>query len=901
MAACDPYIYTYTKACPYPNYGHNFTSVTPPKPHLDLSTHFLQGIFGTSRFSEILNACLIIVIAVAVFIFVILPIARIVLDILDYRRLRNRKLVFLELTPPALSVKTPLATIQFCNAVHGLLSASTHASRFLRRKNIMAMELATPGLGGIRFIAPIDPDDEPVFRMHMASYLKTVRVAEVEDYLPDDLLEQDVDIADFKQIGNLGYSLAEHIALEQHDPMGQIAGAMTKSLPEEVIAYQLVFSPASRRVAAKIQAKLMHGQDPGMHREWWHYPFIILLKLVKVVLSIFVSLLELIGDEITGNRASRPKPNGYSPQPVHPMTQHVIKDVHAKLAQPLFDVSIRALVIGDKTGQRMQGLTNSLYQFNVPGYQGLRERRRFPRKYTKPYRLNAFRYRLPTMLSSNANVLAASEVAALYHFPYGETSQTEDMVSSVAKTLPAPLSMKRHADAADYDVMLGMNHHHGSDTVIGLSAKEREKHVYLLGGTGNGKTTMLEYAIVQDIRSGKGVALIDPHGDAAQKLLRYIPKSRLNDVVYLNPIDIKHPIGINLLELPEGLDEDDLLIEKERVTEAVISVMRKVFADDDANAHRIEAMLRNAIQTAFTIEGATLFTILKLFRNAEYRNAVVAKLEDEYLKDFWREEFGQAGNMQRVSMSKGVNHRIDRFRSSAPASRMLDQVKSTISFEDIIDSGKILICNFSTDMGEDTSTLFGTTVLAKLKIAAERRARLPEDERKPFYVYVDEFQNFATTPFLKMLSASRKYKLFLTLAQQTTAQQEEQRLTEAILANVSTIVCFSLGSPADEKLLLQRFTPYIEKGALTNLPAYNFYIRVKAEEPMEPTSGETTVLPKEQASQEQAERVVAASRLNYATTYVKPKPQVKQQPPEGQSKQAKAVVNKPLKHKKKKS
>ncbi len=412
---------------------------------------------------------------------------------------------------------------------------------------------------------------------------------------------------------------------------------------------------------------------------------------------------------------------------------------------------------------------------------------------------------------------------------------------------------------------------------------------------------MLEYALLQDINNGKGVAFIDPHGDAAQKLLGFIPKHRLNDVVYLNPVDIKYPIGINLLELPEGLDEDDLLIEKERVTEAVISVLRKVFADDEANAHRIEAMLRNAIQTAFTVPNATLFTVLKLFRNAEYRKAVVDKLEDEYLKDFWREEFGMAGNMQRVSMSKGVTHRIDRFRSSAPASRMLDQVKSTISFEDIIDSGKILICNFSLDMGEDTSTLFGTTVLAKLKIAAERRSRLPEEQRRPFYIYVDEFQNFATTPFVKMLSSSRKYKLFLSLAQQSTAQQEDQRLTEAILANVSTIVCFSLGSPADERLLLQRFTPHIDKGALTNLAAYNFYIRVKAEQPMEPTSGETIVLPSEQGTAEQAEAVRAASRNNYATMYVKPKPKPKlSQPSKNQPQTTKAIIKKPLKHKKKK-
>jgi hypothetical protein len=314
-----------------------------------------------------------------------------------------------------------------------------------------------------------------------------------------------------------------------------------------------------------------------------------------------------------------------------------------------------------------------------------------------------------------------------------------------------------------------------------------------------------------------------------------------------------------------------------------VSVLRKVFADDDANAHRIEAMLRNTIRTAFTTEAPTLFTCLELLRNTEYRNKVVAKLTDSHLKDFWREEFGKAGDMQRVSMGKGLTSRLDRFDSSQFVKRMMSQVNSTISFEDIIDSGKILICNFSTDMGEDTSTLFGTTVLAKLKIAAERRSTQPEAERKPFYVYVDEFQNFATTPFVKMLSASRKYKLFLTIAEQSTAQQEEQRLTEAILANVSTIVCFGLGSTADERLLVGRFEPWLKQGDLLNQPAYNFYVRVKAEEPMEPVSGETIVLPPEQASEDRALAAITASRQNYAVEWKKivakeNKSQLKQSP-----------------------
>jgi hypothetical protein len=311
------------------------------------------------------------------------------------------------------------------------------------------------------------------------------------------------------------------------------------------------------------------------------------------------------------------------------------------------------------------------------------------------------------------------------------------------------------------------------------------------------------------------------------------------------------------------------LLEKGRVTSAVVSVMRKVFSDDEANAHRIEAVLRNAVHTALTVEGATLFTVLKLLRNEKFRKDVVSRLDDEDLKDFWREEIGQAGDMQMVSMTKGVTQRIDRFNISAPAKRMLSQSKSTINFEDIMDSGKILICNLG-DLEEDETSLFGTTILAKLKMAAERRARMPEDERRPFYVYVDEFQNFATKPFVKMLSSSRKYKFFLTIAEQSTKQQEDDRLTEAILSNVSTAVCFRTGSYDDEVLMLHRFEPFLKEGDISNLPTYNFYVRIQAQDSIEPMSGKTIVLPREEASDEIAAAVVKASQETYAPAYTKP-------------------------------
>lgn len=313
---------------------------------------------------------------------------------------------------------------------------------------------------------------------------------------------------------------------------------------------------------------------------------------------------------------------------------------------------------------------------------------------------------------------------------------------------------------------LGVNKHHGTDTPIGLTADERQRHLYIIGGTGNGKTTMMEYAIIQDIKNGKGVAAIDPHGDSARKILKYIPEERIKDVIYLNPRDLDYPIGLNLLELPEGLEGSELEHEKDRVAEAVISVPHKVFDDNEVSPYRIDRVLHIAIHTAFTVEDPTLFTVLRLLTDASYRKKVTKNLQDESLKRYWKEELGKAGEFQRVKISGGPISFIERYERSVAARRMLEQPKSTIDFDDILNSNKILICNFSKGrLGEDTSTLFGVTTLAKLQLAAWHRDEIEEDERTPFYLYVDEFQLFATKSFMGLFSEARKYKLFVTIAQ----------------------------------------------------------------------------------------------------------------------------------------
>ena len=676
---------------------------------------------------------------------------------------------------------------------------------------------------------------------------------------------------ELKEHGHYVFPLILTSAFDQHDPLSYVTSAMTKLNDGEQITVQLVISPVKLRETSALARKILSNEDilstvGARHLIW-------LQRISDLINGAIWAAVDLT-TEVYHGTASRAyttrtddRDRAFQMQvskrqrPARTLSAlelELMESMHHKVTQPLFQVNLRILTAGPNAKDHIQTIRSTLDGYSVPLYQSLKAKMRLPIIHKHRHKLADGR--LPVLSRRGSLILSASEIASLYHFPSSKISQTDNLIMSLSKTLPAPVSLKSGRKLA---VLLGENQHHGTVTLIGLTEAERERHVYVVGGTGNGKTTLLMYSIVQDIRNGKGIAIIDPHGDLADTLLCHIPEDRIKDVIYMNPDDLSYPIGVNLLELPEGLEGDDLLREKDIITESTISVLRKIFSDDDSGGHRIEYVLRNTIQTALTLENSTLFTIFELLNNPVYRRDVLKTLEDKNLKNFWKNELGKAGDFQRVKMVAGITAKIGRFLFSGSAKRVLEQEKSTINFDDILD-GKILICNFSKGiLGEDTSTLFGTMVLAKLQLASLRRARIGAGSRLPFYLYVDEFQNFATISFVQMLSEARKYKLFLTMAEQSTSQQNEQRLVDIILANVGTVVCFRSGSPADERLVLPLFTPFIKQGEIANLPAYSYYVRISAVHAQEPMSGVTIII-EDAGSKSIAKRVMQSSRELYA-------------------------------------
>lgn len=429
-----------------------------------------------------------------------------------------------------------------------------------------------------------------------------------------------------------------------------------------------------------------------------------------------------------------------------------------------------------------------------------------------------------------------------------------------SRELPAPLSLKQTTEC---DLYFAKNTYGGTETKIGLTIEERRRHMYILGATGTGKSTMLLSMIKQDIEHGKGLSVIDPHGDLIEQILSVIPKERIPDVVYFNPDDISYPMGINLLELTPGLSSEDAIREKEFIAESIISVFHKIYSEKYSGP-RMEYILRNTIHTAFTVTDATLFTLYKLLINTNFRKGVVRGLTDENLKDFWKYEFAKAGDYQKVSMISPITNKIGRFLFSPTAKRILEQGKSTVNFDSILNDGKILLCNLSKGkIGEDNSSVFGVLIMAKIQLAALKRARMKQEDRKDFYLYVDEFQNFATPAFAQILSEARKYRLGAILAHQTTSQLEDSSLVNVTLANTGTVICFRTANPEDERMILPQFRPYVEQGEIASLPSFHFYMRLGAMNPEEPFSGVTTPV-RIEYSQNRIDKVIESSRKLYA-------------------------------------
>lgn len=351
---------------------------------------------------------------------------------------------------------------------------------------------------------------------------------------------------------------------------------------------------------------------------------------------------------------------------------------------------------------------------------------------------------------------------------------------------------------------------------FGIKKDDRRRHMYVIGKTGMGKTTLLENMVLADIYAGHGCCYIDPHGDTAEKLIDYIPEWRLKDVVYFNPSDMEFPMGFNILE-----SVDPTM--KHLVAAGMMGVFKKIW--ENVWSARMEYILNNTILALLDNPGTTLLDINRMLSDKEYRSKLIDNVQDPIVKQFWIKEFGAYQDKFATEAVAPIQNKVGQFLSATIVRNIVAQPTSTLRPREIMDSQKIFIVNLSKGrIGEDASRLLGGMLITKIQMAAMERVDMPESERKDFYLYVDEFQNFAVESFASILSEARKYRLVLIMAHQYIAQLTEE-VRDAVFGNVGSIVSFRVGSP-DAMFMEAEFFPRFTPEDLINLPKYHIYLKL---------------------------------------------------------------------------
>ncbi len=390
---------------------------------------------------------------------------------------------------------------------------------------------------------------------------------------------------------------------------------------------------------------------------------------------------------------------------------------------------------------------------------------------------------------------------------------------------------------------------------FGIKRDDRRRHMYIIGKTGMGKTTLLENMVLADVINGEGCCYIDPHGDTAEKILNFIPNNRVNDVVYFNPADVNFPIAFNILEAVEEKD-------KHLIASGLVGVFKKQFAD--SWGPRLEYILRNAILALLDYPGSTLLGIMRILVDDKYRKKVVEKIKDPVVKSFWTNEYTKWNERTLQEVISPIQNKVGQFLSNFLIRNIVGQVKSTVNMREIIDNKKILIMNLSKGrIGEDTMQLLGSMMVTKLYLAAMSRVDILEKERQDFFLYVDEFQNFATDSFADILSEARKYRLNLIIAHQFIEQLPEN-VVAAVFGNVGTLINFRVGA-SDAETLVKEFSPVFTEEDLVNLPAFNIYLKLMIDGvASDPFSAATLPPLFDEMVTNNFEKVIKVSRERYA-------------------------------------
>ena len=535
----------------------------------------------------------------------------------------------------------------------------------------------------------------------------------------------------------------------------------------------------------------------------------------------------------------------------------ILEKIEDKASKPQFEVIIRLVVSAknkDLANAHLRNLKTAFSQFNsdLNGFKGTRI------LFAGGFMIN-FIYKFFPIIDlpffKSISTLSSEELATIFHFP-NKTIETPHIQWLKAKT--APVSAEVPTSGGTF---IGIGYYRGVKRPVYILPKDRMRHTYIIGKTGVGKSELLKEMIKQDIKTGYGVCVIDPHGDLVEDVLRYIPPERAEDVIYFDPSDTQRPMGLNLLE---AYNEE----QKHFITTSIINLMYKLYDPQRTGiiGPRFEHAVRNAMLTVMSEPGTTFVEVVRCLTDPKYVQELLPKVQDPIVRRYWTDQIAQTSDFHKSEVLDYIVSKFGRFVTNKTMRNIIGQSKSAFDFRKVMDEGKILLINLSKGkLGEENSSFLGLVLIPKILVAAMSRQEIPEEQRRDFYLYVDEFQNFATPDFAVILSEARKYHLGLTVANQFIGQMEEE-VKNAVFGNVGTLIAFRLGV-TDASYVQREFQPVFTESDLINVERFHAYMKtIVNNEPVPPFSVDMTKdieKIKKEANDKLAQAIVQLSRLKY--------------------------------------
>lgn len=730
--------------------------------------------------------------------------------------------------------KKELAAEQMLAALHGILRSKRELRLSGTLQEHISLEIAAKGQR-IRFYIWTPKHLQAFVEGQIYAQYPTVQITEQEtDYSQRQLQQTVTHTAELTLTENEAMPIKTFPSFEV-DPLASITATLAKlDKQEEEMWIQIMARPIAddwHKRGAKVIARIRGGRG--------------------ILAGSGTATLNYAGQAIAA--LVRPPAGGGSDGSAEPELSERDKArltaIETKTQKLGYQVKIRLLYAGNDTRTarlRMQALVGAFKQFNTTNLNG------FKVKNTSFREDKQLEYQTRFFID-HGFILNIEELASLFHLPH-TTVETPNIVWATVKTAEPPANIPIAEVGHEDEISLfGVTNFRGDNTVFGIRRGDRGRHMYILGQTGTGKSGALELLTISDIYYNKGFAVIDPHGDYAQHVMKFIPKNRVDDVVYFNPADTDHPIGFNPLEI-----SDPSL--KGHISSEVVGVLKRLFAE--SWGPRLEYILRYTLLALLDFPNATMLDITRMLTDRHFRADVIKYIDDPVVKNFWTVEFASWNDKFASEAVAPVLNKVGAFTANPMIRNIVGQPRSTFDIRSIMDEGKILIVNLSRGlMGEDNAGILGSLVVTKIQLAAMGRADVPESRRIPFYLYVDEFQNFATESFATILSEARKYALNLTIANQYISQMGEE-VRSAVFGNVGTVMSFRV-SPDDAPFLQKYFEPEFEAADLIQQHSRFFVISMMIDSEKAPAfSAKTLNLP--QPPDDNSDLIVAQTRQRYS-------------------------------------